>query len=109
MTTARSRKIPLTATEELSHRRTTARRAAQPQITGGVVLNRSAGVVGLSDVFAVEGDPPSVWPGVLAVIGHCAPGLPVVGYEHGADLHAAFAAGFADLGPLRVWLRSPSH
>lgn len=30
------------------------------------------------------------------------PGLPVVGYEHGADLGAALGAGFAELGPVRV-------
>ncbi len=76
------------------------------QITGGAVLNRSAGAVGLSNVFAVDGDPLAVWPGVLAVVGHRAPGLPVVGYEHHADLDAALAVGFADLGPLRVWHRS---
>ena len=28
----------------------------------------------------------------------------VVGYEQGVSLRAAIAAGFRDLGPLRVWL-----
>ena len=36
------------------------------------------------------------------------PGLPVVGYEHGADLAAAQQAGCQVLGPLRVWARGPA-
>jgi hypothetical protein len=32
------------------------------------------------------------------------PGLPVVGYESGAELDTAIGAGFEDCGPLRVWL-----
>ncbi len=35
------------------------------------------------------------------------PGLPVVGYEHGAALAAAREAGCQVLGPLRVWARGP--
>ena len=36
------------------------------------------------------------------------PGLPVVGYEAGADLAAARRAGFQVLGPLRVRTRAPA-
>ena len=32
-------------------------------------------------------------------------GLPIVGYEHGADLDLAYEAGFAGAGPLRVWIK----
>gem|GEM_PF-6650955 len=32
------------------------------------------------------------------------PGLPVVGYERGADLAAMRALGFRSLGSLRVWI-----
>ncbi|GCD38985.1 hypothetical protein OEIGOIKO_06805 [Streptomyces chrestomyceticus JCM 4735] len=34
------------------------------------------------------------------------PGLPVVGYESGADLEAATANGFRAVGPLCVWWRA---
>jgi hypothetical protein len=32
------------------------------------------------------------------------PAAVLVGYEQGVSLRAAIAAGFRDLGPLRVWL-----
>ncbi len=78
------------------------------RLVGGAVLNRSWDVVGLSNVFAVDGNPTPIWAGVAAAAEHFAPRLPIVGYEHGADLDAALSAGFADLGPLRVWIRPPS-
>lgn len=72
---------------------------------GGAIANRSAAVVGLSNVFQVDGAGAGVWREVASVVGRHVPGLPVVGYEHGADLDAALGAGFAELGPVRVWLR----
>jgi hypothetical protein len=53
-------------------------------------------VVGLVDI---DGDVELAWREAAA------PGRPVVGYEHGAALAAAQAAGAVPLGPLRVWLR----
>ncbi|WP_030547022.1 hypothetical protein [Streptomyces albus] len=75
------------------------------ELAGGAVLNRSAGLVGLSNLFAVnDGDIAAVWSSALtAAAGHF-PGLPVVGYEQGDDLGPALACGFTVLGPLRVWL-----
>ena len=32
-------------------------------------------------------------------------GLPLVGYESGADLAPPVATGFEQVGPLRVWVR----
>jgi hypothetical protein len=76
-------------------------------LSSGAMLTRGAGVVGLSNVFAEDGDSRSIWYDLLAVIGRYAPGLPVVGYEHGANRDAALDAGSDDPGPLRVWTRSP--
>ncbi|WP_308312518.1 hypothetical protein [Streptomyces sp. ISL-11] len=74
-------------------------------LSGGVVLNRSAGVVGLSNLFAVDGiDVDAVWSSAITAAADHFPGLPLVGYEHGDDLAHALAGGFAAIGPLRVWL-----
>ncbi|MEU3604767.1 hypothetical protein AB0E83_04830 [Streptomyces sp. NPDC035033] len=72
------------------------------RILGGAVLSTGAGATGVSNLFAADGtDPAAVWAAVLAAAD---PALPVVGYESGDDLTAALAAGFTELGPLRVWL-----
>ncbi|MFE6228046.1 hypothetical protein [Microtetraspora glauca] len=72
------------------------------RILGGAVLSTGAGATGVSNLFAADGtEPAAVWAAALAAAD---PALPVVGYESGDDLTAARAAGFADLGPLRIWL-----
>ncbi|ONI83149.1 hypothetical protein ALI144C_16730 [Actinosynnema sp. ALI-1.44] len=68
-------------------------------ISGGAVLNRSSGVVGVSNLFG--GD---IWSSVVAAAAEFFPGTPLVGYEHGDDLEPALASGFTVLGPLRVWV-----
>jgi hypothetical protein len=75
-------------------------------LCGGVILNRSSGLAGLSNLFAAGGsDVAAVWSSAItAAAGHF-PGLPLVGYEHGDDLAHALASGFTVLGPLRIWLR----
>ena len=35
-------------------------------------------------------------------------GLPLVGYERGAEVAVAQQVGFEDLGPLRVWTNAPA-
>lgn len=76
------------------------------ELVGGVVLNRSAGVVGLSNLFAVDGsDVGAVWASAVTAAGGYCPGLPVVGYEQGDDVVEAVAGGFSAVGPLRVWVR----
>jgi hypothetical protein len=75
-------------------------------LAGGVIGNRSEHVVGLSNLFTVDGaDPDRVWPGAAAAVATCFPGVPLVGYEHGDDLAAAHRAGFRSVGALRVWMR----
>ncbi|WP_020668312.1 hypothetical protein [Amycolatopsis nigrescens] len=76
-------------------------------LSGGVVLNRGAGLVGLSNLFAVDGsDISAIWLSALTAAADRFPGLPLVGYEHGDDLAPALASGFTVLGPLRIWLHS---
>jgi hypothetical protein len=62
-------------------------------------------VVGVSNVLAGSADLVTVWSDLIVVAARTYPGLDLVGYELGADLQAALAAGFAGIGPLRVWTR----
>jgi hypothetical protein len=73
-------------------------------IVAGALLNRSAEVVGLSNVFVTTAAPDDVWPGCLDAITATFPGVPIVGYEPGESLETALHYGFASLGPLRVWI-----
>lgn len=78
--------------------------SAEGRVVAGAVANRSGEVVGVSNVFAIDGGTDTAWPLVLAAVDRLFPALPVVGYEHGDDLAAAVRHGFAPIGPLRVWL-----
>ncbi|BCJ27884.1 hypothetical protein [Actinocatenispora sera] len=73
-------------------------------VTGGAVANRSAGSIGISNLYASTGDPASVWRGAVATAYEIFEPLPVVGYEHGDDLAAAVRAGCTPLTDLRIWL-----
>ncbi|WP_354644898.1 hypothetical protein [Kitasatospora camelliae] len=74
-------------------------------VRAGAVLSHGGGVVGVSNLFAADGDLDAAWTGVLDAAHRLAPGTPVVGYESGEDLAVALRHGFTVLGPLRVWLR----
>jgi hypothetical protein len=76
------------------------------RIVGGCVANRTPGAVGLSNVFAEDGDKESVVAGAIAETIRFAPGMPVVGYERGADLVRFVRLGFRPVGPLRILLVS---
>ncbi|MFF9817719.1 hypothetical protein [Streptomyces sp. NPDC014006] len=78
--------------------------SADGLVAAGAVANPNEQVVGISNVFALEGGSDRAWPGVLGAVHRLFPDLPVVGYEHGADLDAALHHGFEAVGPLRVWL-----
>ncbi|MDT9690761.1 hypothetical protein Q5762_20920 [Streptomyces sp. P9(2023)] len=72
------------------------------RIVGGAVLSESGRVTGVSNVFTADGsDPATTWAGCLGLVRD---GRAVVGYESGDDLPPARAAGFEELGALRVWL-----
>lgn len=70
-----------------------------------VMANRSATVVGLSNLEVTTMSLDAAWAGAVAAVGAAHPGLPIVGYERDDDLATARRAGFRTLGPLRVWIR----
>jgi hypothetical protein len=76
-------------------------RVAGSGYDAGVIANRSADVVGLSNAFG----PADAYPAAAALCGRFGDGLPVVGYEQGEDLDVALAAGFEATGELRVAYR----
>jgi hypothetical protein len=76
----------------------------QDGIGAGAVANLTGPVVGVSNVFATTIDEDEAWAAIPAAVSTVFPSAALVGYEHGTGLRAATAAGFRDLGPLRVWL-----
>ena len=79
---------------------------ADSEMVGGIVgraaLALAAGVVGVSNVWVGAA---GVWESLGAVAAEHFPGHPLAGYERGAELADAVAAGFMPVGPLRVWVR----
>ncbi len=76
-------------------------------LVGGAVVHRPAGsspVVGLSNTWSAERDVVD-HAELLAVIDALHPGAGVSAYVRGAELHAMVGAGYAALGPQRVWVR----
>ncbi|MFD9562942.1 hypothetical protein [Streptomyces sp. NPDC059994] len=82
-----------------------AARDATGRIVAGAVASEGASVVGVSNLFAADGDLDAAWAGCLGTLARHRPGLDVVGYESGDDLAAAVRAGFTPVGGLRIWLR----
>ncbi|WP_373305832.1 hypothetical protein [Streptomyces filipinensis] len=78
--------------------------SASGRVVAGAVASRSNHVVGITNVFALDGGPDVAWPVVLGAVHRLFPTLPVVGYEQGDDLMAAIRHGFEPVGPLRIWL-----
>jgi hypothetical protein len=76
-------------------------------LAAGAIANHTDEVVGLSNVFVLDGEPAAFWPQFLERVHERFPGLPVVGYERGPDLALARQAGFESLEPLTVWTREP--
>ncbi|MFJ6836953.1 hypothetical protein [Streptomyces sp. NPDC091209] len=77
--------------------------SADGRVVAGAVASRSDQVIGVSNVFALDGGPDTAWPVVLDAVHRLCPTLPVVGYEHGDALAAAVRHGFEPVGPLRIW------
>lgn len=78
--------------------------SADGRVVAGAVASRSDQVVGISNVFALDGGPDTAWPVVLDAVHRLFPTLAVVGYEQGEGLAAAVRHGFEPVGPLRIWL-----
>jgi len=74
-------------------------------VAAGAIAFVSDGVVGLSNVFAACGPSVDTWSSCIDVVTRRFPDTPVVGYERGRELACALGAGFAAVGPLRVWSR----
>jgi hypothetical protein len=75
-------------------------------IIAGAIANRTGHeLVGLSNVFARDGDLDRAWSGSLAFLAAAFPGLAIVGYASGADLSVARRRGFLSVGALRIWLK----
>ncbi|MFC6242876.1 hypothetical protein ACFP55_15910 [Knoellia sp. GCM10027112] len=72
------------------------------EVVGRAALCLGAGVVGVSNVWAGGS---GVWETLGGAASRLFPGRPVGGYERGADLAEAVAAGFVPVGRLRVWVR----
>jgi hypothetical protein len=80
-----------------------ARRNGVPVATAA--LNRSAHVVGLSNVFSESEPPLGLYSSGIRAARTLYPSLPIVGYDRGAGLAAALAAGFEAVHGLTVWNR----
>ena len=79
-----------------------------PVVAGAIVNVTGQGpdaVAGLSNVFARTGDPTDAWASAAAAARDVVGALPLVGWEAGAGVDAAVAAGCELLGPLSVWLK----
>jgi hypothetical protein len=79
-------------------------RYARGRIAAGAIANRSATVIGLSNVFDAGGDLESAWSGGAEAVEALWGGMPVVGYDSDESLDAARRAGFESIGELVVWI-----
>ncbi len=77
------------------------------RLVAGCVATSSQAVVGVSNLFTLDGDLDAAWTDALGAVSRRFPGRPVVGYERGDALAAAVRHGFTPVGSLRVWLRDP--
>lgn len=78
------------------------------RIVAGAVANRSATVIGLSNVFDTTGDLDSAWLSGAAAATARWGRMPIVSYESGPSLDTAHEAGYRSIGELVVWLKTPS-
>ncbi|CAN7335783.1 hypothetical protein LJR027_001748 [Terrabacter sp. LjRoot27] len=71
----------------------------------GAVVNVTGEVAGLGNVFTSDGDVERAWGAAAAAARGVVGGMPLVGWEAGAGVEAAVAAGCERIGPLSVWLK----
>lgn len=74
------------------------------RLRAGAIANRSQSVIGLTNVFDIDGDLESAWrDGASAAQTAWGP-MPVVSYDASESLDAAHRAGFETIGNLTVWV-----
>ncbi|MFM6851394.1 MAG: hypothetical protein ACKOVB_20070 [Terrabacter sp.] len=79
--------------------------APDSAVVAGAIVNVTGEVAGLGNVFAHDGDDERAWAAAAAAARAVTEGIPLVGWEAGAGVDAAVAAGCERLGPLSVWLK----
>ena len=80
-------------------------RHAHGRLTAGAVATVHSGVVSLGSLFTAGKDLTPVWTGAADLAGVVWPGIPVVSHDSGTGLATAMAAGFRQLGPMRLLAR----
>lgn len=75
------------------------------EIVMGAAANKSGAVVGISNVFGPSGEPDRIWAGATSAVMQAFPDSPIVGYQRGEALDAVRRQRFAEVGPLRVWIK----
>lgn len=79
-------------------------RSTEDGFDGGCIANRSAQVVGISNIFHLKGTSPAYGEAVSVAASAFGANLPLVGYDRGEALSEMEALGFRSVGNLRVWL-----
>ncbi len=74
-------------------------------VLAGAIVTVGESVAGLGNFFSRDGDEARTWLAAVAAAREVVGGIPLVGWEAGASLAAAEAAGCERLGPLTVWMR----
>jgi len=72
-------------------------------LVGGVIANRAAEAVGITNMFCRRGPERHVAAVCMSAASALWPGLPVVAYASGGELAALRSLGLRDAGELRVW------
>jgi hypothetical protein len=74
-------------------------------VVAGAVVHVTGEVAGVGNVFTRAGHHDAAWVAAAVAAREVVGGIPLVGWEAGASLDAAVAAGCERLGPLSVWLK----
>ena len=77
-------------------------------VVGGAIANRSRTVIGLTNVFELRRELESAWRDAASTARALWGAMPVVGYDFGESLAAAYRARFATSGHLVVWMKQAS-
>ncbi|EJC85212.1 hypothetical protein Rleg4DRAFT_7804 [Rhizobium leguminosarum bv. trifolii WSM2297] len=77
---------------------------AGDRFEAGCIVNRSAEVVGVSNIFHLPGTPPALRDAISVAAIAFLPGLPLVGYDRGEALDEMIGLGFRSVGELRIWV-----